>query len=67
MEVGKNILEICEISSSHGGEYEVQICTLKRRSTIILHGSTSQKTNLNFIILEVIEENSYNGLDMQRE
>jgi hypothetical protein len=54
----------CEISSSHGGEYEVQVwllgCTasspwwlrqnvrLKRRSTIILHGSTSQKTNLNF-------------------
>jgi hypothetical protein len=26
---------------------------LKRRSTIILHGSTSQKTNLNFILAAV--------------
>jgi hypothetical protein len=30
---------LCEISSSHGGEYDVQSCPLKRRSTIILHGS----------------------------
>jgi hypothetical protein len=51
----ENKLWICEISSSHGGEYEVQNCSsrmmrqyapLKRRSTIILHGSTSQKTIL---------------------
>jgi hypothetical protein len=46
--------EGCEISSSHGGEYDVQSCLLgctaaplKRRSTIILHGSTTQKTALN--------------------
>jgi hypothetical protein len=51
----------CEISGSHGGEYDVQNCLhhqgwwwrqyapLKRRSTIILHGSTSQKTILNII------------------
>jgi hypothetical protein len=51
----------CEISSSHGGEYEVQICILdvlpckiivdrRFRGTCYLHhqgGSTSQKTNLN--------------------
>jgi hypothetical protein len=45
---------LCEISSSHGGEYEVrwspwwwrQLVPLKRQSTIILHDSTSQKTNL---------------------
>jgi hypothetical protein len=48
---------LCEISSSQGGEYEVQNCLLrcthvplKRRSTITLHGSTSQKTNLNFVL-----------------
>jgi hypothetical protein len=29
----------CEISSSHGGEYDVQSC--------LLHGSTTQKTALN--------------------
>jgi hypothetical protein len=66
---------LCEISSSHGGEYDVQSCllgctackmivdrrfrgayclhhqgsSLKRRSTIILHGSTTQKTALNKI------------------
>jgi hypothetical protein len=28
MEAGKNILEVCEISSSHGGEYDVQSCLL---------------------------------------
>jgi hypothetical protein len=47
----------CEILSSHSGEYEVQDCLLgwrqcaplKRQSTIILHGSTSQKTSLNFV------------------
>jgi hypothetical protein len=46
------IFRSCEISSSHGGEYDIQNCLLgwrqyaplKRRSTIILHGSTSQKT-----------------------
>jgi hypothetical protein len=56
---------VCEISSSHGGEYDVQSCLLgctavmsnpwwwrqyapqKRRSTINLHGSTTQKTALN--------------------
>jgi hypothetical protein len=52
-----------EISSSHGGEYDVQSCLLgythpwwwrqyaplKRRSTIILHGSISQKTTLNIM------------------
>jgi hypothetical protein len=37
----------CEISSSHGGEYDVQSCPLKRWSTIILHGSITQKTALN--------------------
>jgi hypothetical protein len=42
-------IEICDISSSHGGEYDVQNCLLKRRSTIILHGSISQKTILNII------------------
>jgi hypothetical protein len=61
-----SLLQSCEISSSHGGEYEVQNCllgctasiirdeyvSLKRRTTIILHGSTSQKTILN-IILEI--------------
>jgi hypothetical protein len=49
------ILKFCEISSFHGGEYDVQsdhpwwwrqYAPLKRRSTIILHGSTSQKTIL---------------------
>jgi hypothetical protein len=60
----------CEISCSHGGEYEVQNCLLgcivmshlwwwrqhaplKRRSTIILHGSISQKTTLNVILAAV--------------
>jgi hypothetical protein len=38
----------CEISSSHRGEYDVQSYLLScRRSTIILHGSTTQKTALN--------------------
>jgi hypothetical protein len=65
-----NYTDECEISSSHGGEYEVQNCLLgctemshplwwrqhvplKRRSTIILHGSTSQKTILNFILTNI--------------
>jgi hypothetical protein len=68
----------CEISSSHGGEYDVQGCLLgytackmivdrrfrgaywwrqyaplKSRSTIILHGSISQKTTLNIILAAV--------------
>jgi hypothetical protein len=51
----------CEISSSHGGEYDVfrdpwwwrQYIPLKRRSTIILHGSTTQKTALNIILYHV--------------
>jgi hypothetical protein len=46
-----------EISSSHGGEYDDhpwwwrQHVPLKRRSTIILHGSTSQKTILNVLFV----------------
>jgi hypothetical protein len=68
----------CEISSSHGSEYDVQNCLLgctsvynncrptfqrcvlppssgqyaplKRRSTVIVHGSTSQKTILNVLL-----------------
>jgi hypothetical protein len=58
----KNSLK-CEISSSHGSEYDVQNChqgwwwrqyvPQKRRSTIILHGSTSQKTILNFNSLKL--------------
>jgi hypothetical protein len=36
----------CEISSSHGGEYDVQNCLLGC-TAVILHGSTSQKTILN--------------------
>jgi hypothetical protein len=43
----------CESSSSHVDEYEVQNCLLKRRSTIILHGSTSQKTILNFLFQQL--------------
>jgi hypothetical protein len=43
----------CEISSSHGGEYHPwwwrQYASLKRRSTIILHGSIYQKTTLTTI------------------
>jgi hypothetical protein len=48
----------CEISSSHGGEYDVQsfhpwwwrqYAPLKRRSTITLHDSISQKITLNII------------------
>jgi hypothetical protein len=35
----------CEISSFHGGEYDVQNCLLG--CTAVLHGSTSQKTILN--------------------
>jgi hypothetical protein len=50
----KIVVKLCEISSSHGGEYDVQThpwwwrqyARLKRRSTIILHGSISQKTIL---------------------
>jgi hypothetical protein len=43
---------LCEISSSHGSEYDDpwwwrQYAPLKRRSTINLHGSTTQKTALN--------------------
>jgi hypothetical protein len=55
----RTISSTCEISSSHGGEYDVQSCLppwwwrqyapLKRRSTIILHSSISQKTTLNII------------------
>jgi hypothetical protein len=36
----------CEISSSHGGEYDVQSCLLGY-TAIILHGSITQKTALN--------------------
>jgi hypothetical protein len=32
---------------------EMMEAAVKRRSTIILHGSTSQKTNLNFILAAV--------------
>jgi hypothetical protein len=45
--------EVCEISSSHGGEYHPwwwrQYAPLKRRSTIILHGSITHKTTLNIV------------------
>jgi hypothetical protein len=41
---------LCEISSSHGGEYDVQSCLLGY-TAIILHGSITQKTALNFRIL----------------
>jgi hypothetical protein len=44
------LIIICEISSSHGGEYDVQNCLLGY-IIIILHGSTSQKTILNIIII----------------
>jgi hypothetical protein len=45
----KNVI-ICEISSSRGGEYDVQNCLLGC-TAVILHGSTSQKTILNVIII----------------
>jgi hypothetical protein len=48
----------CEISSSHGGEDDSwwwrQYAPLKRRSTIILHGSTTQKTALNIILTSIL-------------
>jgi hypothetical protein len=42
-------IQDCEISSSHGGDpwWWRQYVPLKRRSTINLHGSTTQKTALN--------------------
>jgi hypothetical protein len=40
-----NYKKSCEISSSHGGEYDVQSCLLGY--TVILHGSITQKTALN--------------------
>jgi hypothetical protein len=46
-----NLLVVCEISSSHGGEYDVQSWPLKRRSTNILHGSITQKTTLNNLLV----------------
>jgi hypothetical protein len=54
-------IRICEISSSHGGEYEVQNFLLvmeaaRTSETSVdnyLHGSTSQKTILNFLFLFV--------------
>jgi hypothetical protein len=58
--IAAHAMFLAEISSSHGGEYDVQSCQgwwwrqyepLKRRSTIILHGSTSQKTTLNIMFL----------------
>jgi hypothetical protein len=42
----------CEISSSHGGEYDVQSCLLGC-TVNILHGSTTQKTALNMMTLNV--------------
>jgi hypothetical protein len=47
--VGLYRVQRCEISSSHGGEYDVQSCLLgyTAGSTIILHGSITQKTALN--------------------
>jgi hypothetical protein len=37
---------LCEISSSHGDEYDVQSCLLVCTADI-LHGCTTQKTALN--------------------
>jgi hypothetical protein len=57
-----NIVTSCEISSSHGGEYDVQSCLLgytalmkeavrtsETALTSILHGSITQKTTLNIV------------------
>jgi hypothetical protein len=45
------LISYCEISSSHGGEYDVQYAPLKRQLTIILHSSIFQKTTLNINLL----------------
>jgi hypothetical protein len=48
-------VNICEISGLYKikSEFDVQSCLLGCRSTIILHGSTTQKTALNIILAAV--------------
>jgi hypothetical protein len=41
-----NHQDLCEISSSHGGEYDVQSCLLGC-TAVILHSTITQKTALN--------------------
>jgi hypothetical protein len=56
----------CKIIVDSSPLWWSQHVILKRRSTIILHGSTSQKTNLNFILAAVRTWNLTMCLDIKR-